>query len=627
MIRPRAKLLMLALFLAAPVASIAQGLQAVNEARRDLHSHANPSQVRVKHVDLDLTVLFAEKQLRGSAILDIERVAGASPRVPLVLDTRSLQVQAVSTSDGSEAPWKEAKYTLGAEDKVLGQALSITLPPTARRVRVAYRTSPTASALQWLDPPQTAGGQKPFLFSQSQAIHARTWIPLQDSPAVRVTYDATVRVPDGLKALMAADRLPAEGNAYKFAMTQPIPSYLIALAVGDLEFKDLGKRAGVWAEPSVLEAAAFEFADTEKMIEAVEARFGPYRWGRYDLLVLPPSFPFGGMENPKLTFATPTVLAGDRSLVDLVAHELAHSWSGNLVTNSTWRDFWLNEGFTTYLERRIVEDVFGAEHRAMEDVIQLQELRREIAELPKKDQILHIDLKDRDPDDAMTAIAYEKGARFLMALEQAFGRERFDAFLREYFDHFAFQSITTADFEAYLQDKLFTLDPEAAKKVSVHDWVHSPNLPTIDPPPTSERLERVAQQARDWAAGKLDIKRIDTQSWVTFEWVHFLRSLPQKLTAVQLAELDVAFGLTSRRNAEVAHAWLLKAIAGGHAPAEARTREFLTTIGRRKFIVPLYEALLKTPGGRERAREIYQAARPHYHPIATETLDRLVLGR
>ncbi len=365
----------------------------------------------------------------------------------------------------------------------------------------------------------------------------------------------------------------------------------------------------------------------ERMLRTAETLYGPYRWGKYEVLVLPPSFPYGGMENPRLTFATPTAIAGDRSLVALIAHEMAHSWSGNLVTNATWRDFWLNEGFTTYIERRIVEEVFGKDLRAMEDVVQLQGLRKELTQLPKGDQALHLDLKDRDPDDAMTAVAYEKGARFLMALEQAFGRERFDTFLRGYFDHFAFQSITTADFESYLQEKLFALDPQAAKKVSTHAWVHGANLPTIDPPPQSERLDHAAQLAKDWAGGKVDAKALQGQSWVTLEWVHFLRSLPEKVPVAKLKELDDAHELTARKNAEVAQAWLLKTIANDYEPAQERLEGFLQSIGRRKYIVPLYEALLKTPGGRERARAIYEKARPHYHPIATETLDRLVLGK
>jgi leukotriene-A4 hydrolase len=426
--------------------------------------------------------------------------------------------------------------------------------------------------------------------------------------------------------VMSADHVQAddEHGIYRFDMPQPIPSYLIALAVGDLAFRTLGPRTGVYAEPSVVAGAASEFVDTEAMIKAVETRYGPYRWGRYDLLVLPPSFPFGGMENPKLTFATPTILAGDRSLVSLVAHELAHSWSGNLVTNATWRDFWLNEGFTVYLERRIIEDVFGPDRAAMEAVLGLRELREELATFPPREQVLHIDLSGRDPDEGMTRIPYEKGALFLTTVEHAFGRERFDTFLRDYFDHFAFQSIRTADFERDLQDKLLKTDSAAAAKIDVHAWLHEPGLPPGFPEPKSSRFEGVATAARDWLDGKTSADRLATQGWSTHEWLHFLQSLPLELPPEKMSELDKAFSLTASGNSEITQQWLLMAIRNQYAPADPRLEAFLTSIGRRKFLMPLYGELKKTAEGTTRAKAIYAKARPFYHPIAIESVDRLL---
>ena len=356
--------------------------------RTDRHSFARPDRVRVKAVDLDLAVDFQTKAIRGSATLTVER---PDADAPLVLDTRGLEVEGITAVDG-ETPGKAVQFSLGKADPILGAALTVELPPGTTRVKVSYHTTANATAVQWLDAAGTAGGKAPFLFTQSEAIHARSWIPLQDSPAVRVTYSARVKVPPGLKAVMSADRLDSDTpDTFRFAMREPVAPYLIALAVGDLAFRPMSPRTGVWAEPAVVDKAAKEFADTEAMVKAAEARYGPYRWGRYDILVLPPSFPFGGMENPKLTFATPTVIAGDRSLVSLVAHELAHSWSGNLVTNATWRDFWLNEGFTTYIERRIIEDVFGPRRAAMEralGVLELEEpnLLNGIASLSRHEQ-------------------------------------------------------------------------------------------------------------------------------------------------------------------------------------------------------------------------------------------------
>ncbi len=610
--------------------------QGEDDARRDPHSFSRPDQIRVGHLDLSLRVDFSSKVLDGTATWTLERQPGCPADAPLVLDTRDLDVAKVEAGPDPDH-LAETTFSLGRADPILGSALAIQLPEGAKVVRVSYKTSPKASALQWVAPSGTADKALPFLFTQSQAIHARSWIPCQDTPAVRITYDAVVRVPPGprdpkapqLRAVMAAEPrsggIVAPGNdVFRFAMTRPIPSYLVALAVGGLEFREIGERTGVWAEPSVVEKAAWEFADTEKMLEAAESLFGPYRWGRYDLLVLPPSFPYGGMENPMLTFATPTVLAGDRSQVALVAHEMAHSWSGNLVTNATWRDFWLNEGFTVYLERRIVEAVYGPDRAGMEAVLGHGELLRTVEKLPASDQILHIDLSGRDPDEGVTAIPYEKGALFLRALEDKVGRDRLTAFLRGYFDHFAFRSITTADFEAYLRSELFD-DPEKPP-IDLKAWLHEPGLPPGAPVPSSDRFAAIEGLANRWFAGEVAAKDLDTKGWSTLEWLHFLRSLPADLKADRLAQLDAAFRLTDTGNAEVATQWLGMAVRAGYAPADARLEAFLTSVGRRKFLMPLYEELVKTPEGKARARAIFEKARPGYHPIAVESVEKLLRG-
>ena len=618
---------LLALLLAITVAACDSGPAAPDgpaddPARRDLHSYANSEEMRVTHVELDLEVRFDERRLRGSAMLSFDRLREDAD--VLVLDTRDLTIAAVE-SWSPDGGFDAATYSLAEPDAVLGAALTVVLPPQATRARVTYETSPGASGLQWLTPEQTAGREHPFMFTQSQAIHARSWIPLQDSPAVRVTYGARIRTPAGLRAVMSAANDPdaaADGD-YRFDMPQPIPSYLIALAAGDLAFRPLGERTGVYAEPSVVEAAADEFADTESMMAATERLYGPYRWERYDLLVLPPSFPFGGMENPRLTFATPTILAGDRSLVSLVAHELAHSWSGNLVTNATWRDFWLNEGFTVYLERRIVEAVYGTDREAMEAVLGLQALHADLERLDDADEILHVDLAGRDPDAGMTQVPYEKGALFLRHLEEAAGRERFDAFLRNYFEHFAFRSITTADFLAYLSEHLLA-DEVLAAEVPAEEWVRAPGLPGNAPQPASAAFGAVETAAARWAAGELRAVDLDTSAWTTHEWLHFLGVLSERLDRERMAALDAAFSLTDSPNAEIAHQWLLIAIRNAYRPADGRLERYLLGIGRRKLILPLYAALAATPAGRERALAIYRRARPGYHPIATASIDPLL---
>ena len=599
------------------------------QAVQDFHSYANPSAVRVRHLDLDWDVLFEQKILKGTAVLTVEQV---SQTEPLILDTRDLKIEKVETSvDG--VVYSAGTFNIGPSDKILGAPLTIPLPAKATRVRIHYSTSPGASGLQWLDPAQTAGKKDPFVFTQSQAIHARSWIPTQDTPQVRVTYTARVRTPRRLLAVMSAENLSgtARDGDYSFRMRQAIPSYLIALGVGDLRFRSLGPRTGVYAEPPVIDLAAKELSDTEKMVVATERLYGPYRWGRYDILVLPPSFPYGGMENPRLTFATPTILAGDKSLVSLVAHELAHSWSGNLVTNATWRDFWLNEGFTTYLERRILEVVYGRPREEMEAALGLRDLNEEIAGLDDRDEILHIDLKGRDPDDGSTDIPYEKGALFLRHLEGTFGRVRFDRFLKSYFNHFAFQSITTEQFVAYLKQNLLAKEPALAARVPIDEWINQPGIPASAPQPASPAFARVEEAAKRWLRGELAAAKIPTARWTTQEWLHFLKTVQDEVStrsgsdrvnaADRMVELDKAFHLTRSGNSEIAFQWLLMSIRNRYEPATQRLEEFLTTIGRRKFIKPLYEELAKTPEGKERALAIYRRARSTYHPIAVTSID------
>ena len=596
----------------------------VPAAAPDPHSFSRPAEIAVRHLDLDLAVDFSARRLIGSATLTLERRDPAA--TTLRLDTRDLEILAVHLDARPEA----ASFTLSpvsAPQAILGQELAIPLPPETRSVRIEYRTRPEASALQWLAPEQTAGGKSPFLFTQSQAILARTWVPCQDSPGVRMTYRATIRVPKELLALMSASNPTTRSTdgIYHFEMSNPIPSYLLALAVGDLEFRALGDRSGVYAEPSVVQRAAWEFADAETMIAAAEKLYGPYRWGRYDMLVLPPSFPYGGMENPRLTFATPTILAGDRSLVALVAHELAHSWSGNLVTNATWNDFWLNEGFTVYFESRIMEAVYGRDYSEM----QAQLSRRELEEFLRqsaadsRETWLFGDLAGRDPDDAPGAIVYDKGYFFLRHLEETVGRERWDLFLRSYFATHAFQSMTTARFLEFLHKNLLDALPGAAEKAEVQPWVYGPGLPASAASPQSPSFGKVERELERLAGGTR-AGDLTTTGWVTQQWQHFLRNLPAKTDAVLLADLDSAFHFTASGNAEILADWFQRAIAAKYETATPAIERFLVGVGRRKFLITLYGALAKSPEGLSFAQRIYAKARPGYHPVAQSSIDALL---
>ena len=589
---------------------------------RDMHSHARPDEARVTHVALDLRADFESRTLAGTATLTVQRAPGARE---IVLDTKDLTIEAVTDASGATLA-----HALGAADPILGVPLTIPLPAGGSDIVVRYRTHPSAAALQWLTPGQTAGGSYPFLYSQGQAILTRTWIPTQDSPGIRQTYSARIAVPRPLRAVMSAEQLTPEGidageqRAFEFRLEQPIPAYLIALAVGDLAFRPVGARTGVYTEPSMLERAAREFADMEKMVEAAERLYGPYRWGRFDVLVLPPSFPFGGMENPRLTFATPTVLAGDRSLTSVIAHELAHSWSGNLVTNSTWRDFWLNEGFTTYFENRIMEALYGAERAAMLRAIGRRELLDEFERLKDKpqDTILYIDLEGRDPDDAATSVPYEKGAALLHLLDETVGRDRFDAYLRSYFDEYAFQSMTTDRFLADLRARLLDGDRNLERRIGLEQWVFEPGLPANAPEVTNAAFERVEQAAAAFLGGAAP-GSLPAAEWSTQEWQHFLTSLPDQLSATQLTSLDRAFDF-GERNSEILFLWLRIAIRHHYQPAMPVLEEFLTSQGRRKFVRPLFEDLLKTDWGRPVAERIYAKARPMYHAVTASSVQQLL---
>jgi aminopeptidase N len=601
------------MLLAAACQSPASAVRA--DVTTDQHSAARPREVAVRHLDLDLDLDFAARTVSGTAVLHLRR---SDPNAPLVLDTDGLEIAEVRGGDGTSRAFELAPP--GA----FGAALTIALAGNDDTVTVRYRTSPSAAALQWLAPEQTDSERGPFLYTQGQAILTRSWIPLQDTPAVRMTYGARVRAPARTTVVMAARALPREADgAWRFRMEQPIPSYLIALACGTLAFEPLGSRCGVWAEPTVVAKAAAEFADVPEMLRVCESLFGPYRWERFDVLVLPPAFPFGGMENPRLTFATPTILAGDKSLVALIAHELAHSWSGNLVGNATWRDFWLNEGFTVHLEQRIMEALYGRERADMEILLGLQGLEEELAKLPPADQVLHIDLAGRNPDDGMTAVPYDKGAAFLRHLEQHFGRARFDAFLAKWFDAHAFAAVTTADFLRSLDAELLGGSRALREELRIDNWVFGTGLPAETPRPQSTAFAAVERERARWLGGA-PASELVTDGWITHQWLHFLAGIPDGVGATRLDDLDRAFWFTRSKNSEILAAWLKLAIRHGHAAAGEPLESFLLRVGRRKFLKPLYEELAKTTQGVLRARTIYAKARPRYHAVAQRTLDAIV---
>ena len=594
--------------------------EALGKYAKDPYSFARPWEALVTHISLDLTVNFDEKTLTGRASLSIDTEAGVRQ---LHLDGGDLVIERI-TLGTDEVP---TEFELGEDIKLLGRPLIIEILPQTEVVNIYYSTIPQSGALDWVAPAQTAGGRYPFLYTQSQPIFARRWVPLQDSPAVRFTYDARVTAPPEFMVVMSAanpTRKNSEG-VYEFVMPQAIPSYLLAMGVGNLEFREMGPRTGIYAEPELIDAAAYEFADTEEMMLKVEEMYGPYRWERFDLLVLPPSFPWGGMENPRLTFLTPTVLVGDRSLVSLIAHELAHSWSGNLVTNASWDDIWLNEGFTTYLEGRIMEEVFGSEYEQMLSVLDRGDLLKEIEKLgvESPDTHLKINLNGRDPDEGFTDIPYLKGKFFLTTIERVVGREKWDAFLKTYFDKHAFKSITTEEFMEYLNANLLSSDKSIADSVNASAWVYSPGIPGNFPLVRSGELESVNLNASMWSEGGMAAD-INTDGWTTHHWLKFLRSLPKENDISRMEDLDNTFGLTKSGNPVILVEWLLISIKSKYEPAYPVLENFLMNVGRRKLLKPLYTKMAETPESLATAQGIYERARPKYHHSTKLTIAKIL---
>lgn len=572
----------------------------------DPHSWSKPNEARVIHLHWVAEVDMNAHRIHATANYSV--VSNENTR-EVIFDTRGLLIEEVLVN---KLP---VKWTIGEDRPIIGAPLTIPVKGDTAQVSIRYSTGPDAAALLWVD------GDEPFLFTQSQAILARTWIPCQDSPGVRFTYTAEVTVPRGLLALMSADN-PQGVNAngvYSFSMDQPVPSYLLALAVGKLQFRELGSRTGVYATADIIDRAAREFEDVEQMVTAAEKLYSPYAWGRYDLLVLPPAFPFGGMENPRLTFATPTILAGDKSLVSLVAHELAHSWSGNLVTNATWNDFWLNEGFTVYFELRIMEEVYGRERSEMLAALSMQDLLQTLGEVSSADSHLKLSLEGRDPDDGMTDIAYNKGYFLLRAIEEHCGRERFDAFLKNYFSNHAFQVMDTEQFIAYLKTHL--LSEEEYQVLNVDGWIYGPGLPANHPRVASPAMEKVDAVAAEWTKLR-DNARIPWKNWSYQEQYRFLSEIRDFRNA-DLAILDKSFGLTACTNSEVLFKWLELSVKHNYTPAYDRLESFLSEVGRRKFVLPLYQALVDS-GQTDRAKSIYAKARGNYHAITVQSVDALL---
>lgn len=615
--------------------------EVIADAAFDNHSYANVRQIRTTHLHLDLDVNFDNQTIYGVARHTMQNYGTDTA----IFDIKGLEIQKITLGKGKE---KETDFIIGQWDKdsILGQPLLVTITSKTTHINIYYKTTNKTEALGWLNPELTTGKKHPFVYTQGQAILTRSWIPLQDSPANRITYSAKVKVPEDLMAVMSAEN-PTRRNdkgVYFFQMKQPIPCYLIALAVGNIAYKKLGTNCGVYSEPELLRSSANEFSDLPRMIAAAEKLYGKYRWKQYDLLVLPYSFPFGGMENPRLTFVNPTVIAGDKSLVSVIAHELAHSWSGNLVTNRSWDDFWLNEGFTVYFENRIMEALYGKEISDILALIEFQELQDELKEIGEsahpEDTRLKLQLRGRDPDDGLTDVAYVKGAFFLKTLERDAGRERLDKFLNSYFKAFAFKTVSSETFIQYLDEHL--LVPQNLN-FNTKEWVYKEGIPKNCYQIVSPRFNEVQTLADRFAKGENIFKRkvkwikikgrrkkkkqviqLTRDKHIAQEWQAFIRRLPNTISADKLRTIDKNLHFRDWTNSEIQYEWYIKGIRAGYTDIRPSMEKFLLKVGRRKYVAPIYKELAKSQENLAWARGVFEKARVNYHPVTKNTVQELL---
>jgi len=603
----------------------------------DPNSFSRPDDVKVTHMDLELDVNFQSQTLSGHVILSVEKV-NADAKV-LILDSRDINITSVQDFD--------TKATLNfhidsSVQQTFGQKLEIEIPAQNRlKIVIEYCTSPKATALQWLSSEQTSGKKHPFLFSQCQAIHCRSMIPCQDTPSNKVTYDAKVTAPKELNVLMSAIKdaeVVDTGDKKIHSFRQPvlIPTYLVAIVSGDLQSRQIGPRSHVWAEPDVLDRAAYEFADTESMLSTAEDVCGPYVWGVYDLLVLPPSFPFGGMENPCLTFVTPTMIAGDRSLVDLIAHEITHSWTGNLVTNSNFEHFWLNEGFTVFIERKIAGRLHGEATRNFSAIGGKKELAYAIETIGPDNQLTCLipDLSGIDPDDAFSTVPYEKGQTFLWYLEDIVGGiAEFDPFLKSYIANFQYRSITTDDFVKYLKH-YFKDTPSAAtalEKVDWNTWFHKPGMPIVFPK-YDDTLAKACAALRekwcDWNAKgcpePAPFSSGDLDSLSAGQTQEFLAQLliENPLSKAAIEKMQSLYNFNEVKNCEILFRWLRLCLKAEYEEGVPLAIKFATSQGRMKYVRPIFRDLYNWEVTRQRAIDAYEKAKDQWMYVCAYTVGK-----
>ncbi|RKF54402.1 Leukotriene A-4 hydrolase-like protein [Erysiphe neolycopersici] len=595
---------------------------------RDPNTFSNYNQWETKHTDVNLTIDFEEHRLTGTVSLSIESLT-ESESEEVILDTSYLDIKSINIEGSKSTEWYVKDRT-----EPFGSPLFIKIPGGASRgskisVDISLSTTEKCTAIQWLTPSQTSNKKFPYMFSQCQAIHNRSIFPCQDTPDVKSTYKFRIRSPLPVVASglftgasnfrQKQDKKPGS-LLYSFDQLIPIPSYLFAIASGDIATASIGPRSFVSTGPEELSSAKWELEkDTENFIEIAENIIFSYPWTQYNVLVLPPSFPYGGMENPIFTFATPTIISGDRGNVDVIAHELSHSWSGNLVSNASWEHFWLNEGWTTYLERRIIAAVHGEPHRDFSAIIGWKALEDSIALFGSDHEFtkLVVDLKGRDPDDAFSSIPYEKGFHLLYYLEKLLGKSTFDQFIPYYFKEWSYKSLDSYDFKSTLLD-FFKSNSEAQSKLESVDWItwfHKPGLPP-KPQFDTSLADKCYSLANQWQSEKYTPDISDILGWSANQVVVFLEQVQlfsKPLSVSQSRTMGQVYSLIESQNVEITSRYFAIGLSARDPSVYQATADLLGNVGRMKFVRPLYRKLVQV--NHQLALETFEKNKDFYHPI------------
>ncbi|OLN87027.1 Leukotriene A-4 hydrolase-like protein 2, partial [Colletotrichum chlorophyti] len=626
----------------------------------DINTNCNFKDVVTKHTKLELTIDFDRRILTGQTAIHLEvRIESLSE---VILDTSFLAIKEVSevSCDGSLAKW-----TLNPPQDANGSPLRIELGKKyglgeTLELRLSFETTQETTGLQWFGRSQTDDKRYPFMckfwacldqvianvadleciVSQGEPVHARSMFPCQDTPSVKTTFDIIVHstLPVVASGIPEHDLIfpeveePLVERTYKFNQTIPISNYLFAVASGNLAGVQVGPKSYVYCAPGDIDACKAEFeADLQAIIKSAESLIFEYPWPLYNLVVLPKSFHLGGMENPVFNFYSATVVSGDRENISVVAHEFAHSYSGNLVTNSRWEDFWLNEGWTVYIERHILRSLRGDEEVELQAIVGWQDLLYNIEAYGGNDSVftsLVLQFDGKRPDDIMSKISYEKGYTFLCYLEQQVGKKQWLKFVPHYFKTFFGSSVSSEQFKSCVLD-FFSYDATATSALEAVDWNGWYYKPGAPPKPVfgSQLYENCLSLAEKWRGLSKDASfepsANNVEGWTVTQLLVFLDLLidsPESIPLRYSEALGDFYGVKSSRNLEVVSRYLRVALRAGDRKVLEQTQDVLAQTGRMKFVKPLFEGLIAVD--EKLALEVFKKQRDFYHP----TCIRLIKG-